>query len=268
MKLFCRKFGKGPPLIILHGLCGSSDNWVSVAKAVSTKYTVFLPDLRNHGRSPHSDIHNYEALSNDIYELLEELTTGKFFLAGHSMGGKTALFFATKWPEKLLGLIIADISPFQARISGSAKDSRHREMLNIIAETDLSAISSRDQAVSILSDKIKQERILGLILKNLQRMPDGKFTWKINASSLLLNLDNIMGGLARPENNQMTVTGFPVVFLKGEKSDYLQDDDWIDTLRIFPAAKLKVIKDAGHWLHVDNPDAVISEFLALSDHRT
>ncbi len=266
MKLFYRKYGEGPPLIILHGLYGSSDNWVSVAKALNTKYTVYLPDLRNHGRSPHSDIHDYDALSNDIYELSEELTAAKFFLAGHSMGGKAALFFAAKWPEKILGLLIADISPFPAPLSGSAEYTRHLEMLNIISGTDLSAISSRNQAESILSEKIRSERILGLIMKNLQRMPEGKYTWKINAPSLLSNLNKIMGGLPRPEDNPMTVTGFPVVFLKGEHSDYIQDNDWNDILRIFPAAELKVIKGAGHWLHADNPDAVISEFMALSDH--
>ena len=266
MKLFYRRYGEGPPLMILHGLYGSSDNWVSVAKAVSTGFTVYLPDLRNHGLSPHSDIHDYNALSNDINELSEELGLDKFFLAGHSMGGKTALFYATKWPEKPEGLLIADISPFPAKGKRPPEYYQHLEILNTITGTDLSSIVSRNDADRIISGKITSERIRGFIMKNLQRTPDGKFIWKINAQSLLRNLDKIMDGLPRPDNNYLSLTGFPVKFLKGEHSDYIPSDDWSDILKIFPGAELKVIKNAGHWLHVDNPEAVISEFLSLYDH--
>ena len=109
MKLFYRIYGEGPPLIILHGLYGSSDNWVSVAKKISNKFTVYLPDLRNHGNSPHSEIHDYEALSDDIIEFAEARQLSRFFLAGHSMGGKTAVSVAVRKPELLMGLIVADI---------------------------------------------------------------------------------------------------------------------------------------------------------------
>jgi len=112
MKLFCRKYGNGPPLIILHGLFGSSDNWVTIARGMSDRFTVFLPDQRNHGSSPRSNVHDYESLSNDLKELADDLRLDKYFLAGHSMGGKTAVSFACKWPERLSGLLVADISPF------------------------------------------------------------------------------------------------------------------------------------------------------------
>src|SRR5512135_3012718 len=112
MKLFFRKYGEGLPLIILHGLYGSSDNWVSIAKILSSRFMVILPDQRNHGLSPKSNIHDYEALSEDVYELADHLKLEKFFLAGHSMGGKCAIRFALKWPERLQGLLVADISPF------------------------------------------------------------------------------------------------------------------------------------------------------------
>ncbi len=120
MKLFYRKYGNGPPLIILHGLFGSSDNWVTIAKSLSEVFTVYLPDQRNHGLSPHSDIHDYESMSQDLSELAKDLSLKKFFLAGHSMGGKTAIAFAMSWPEMLNGLLIADISPFTA---DTGKDS-------------------------------------------------------------------------------------------------------------------------------------------------
>ncbi len=99
-------------MIILHGLYGSSDNWVTIAKELADSFTVYLPDQRNHGQSPHSDIHDYESMSDDLFELVMDLNLGRFFLAGHSMGGKTAYPFALKWPEMLYGLIVADISPF------------------------------------------------------------------------------------------------------------------------------------------------------------
>lgn len=266
MKLYCRKSGKGPPLIILHALYGSSDNWASIARAISSKYTVYLPDLRNHGRSPHSDVHDYNALSDDIDELSRELNTGKFFLAGHSMGGKTALFYATKWPEKLEGLLIADISPFSAGSRKSREYRLHLEILKTINETALPEIVSRKDAEDLISGKIPSEKIRGFILKNLQRMPDGKFSWKINAPALLKNLDNIMDGLPRPAGNYESITGFPVIFLKGEHSDYLPDNDRSDILKIFPSAEFRTIRNAGHWLNTDNPEAVISAFLALHDH--
>jgi pimeloyl-ACP methyl ester carboxylesterase len=103
MKLFYRKYGNGPALIILHGLFGSSDNWVTIAKKISDKFTVYLPDLRNHGNSPHSDEQDYNLMRDDLHELVTDLNLKKFFLAGHSMGGKVAISFAIRWPEMLSG---------------------------------------------------------------------------------------------------------------------------------------------------------------------
>lgn len=251
---------------MLHGLYGSSDNWVSIARALSAKFTVYLPDLRNHGLSPHSSIHDYNALSDDALELGDELGLGKFFLAGHSMGGKAAALFALRWPERLLGLLVADISPFAASGKRSSEYYQHLEILNAITGTDISAAKSRDEIEAILAPKIKSDRIREFIMKNLQRTPDNRFTWKINASSLLKNLDNIMGALSVPGENFSPVTGFPVLFLKGEKSDYLPDDDRKDILKFFPSAEIRIIKNAGHWLHADNPEAVIQSFLDLADH--
>lgn len=256
MKLFFRKSGKGPPLIILHGLYGSSDNWVSIAKAISGKFTVYLPDLRNHGQSPHSDLHDYESLSTDIHELAGDLGLEKFFLSGHSMGGKAAAFFALRWPEKLLGLIIADISPFAAGDIRTKEYNQHLSILTTIIMTDISSAGSRTDVELLLKDKIPSERTRGMIMKNLKRLPDNKFSWKINASSLLRNLENIMDGLPRPGVNFPSVTGFPVLFLKGENSGYMPDSDRSDILKIFPAAEFQIVRNAGHWLHSDNPEAV------------
>jgi esterase len=263
MKLFYRKYGNGPPLMILHGLYGSSDNWVSIARNISKSFTVYLPDLRNHGQSPHSDHHDYESLSKDIYEFAEDLHLDKFFLAGHSMGGKAAIKFAMSWPEKVAGLVIIDISPFPASDPDRSFYKQHKKILDIILSTDVSHISTRSEAETLLAAKIDSEEIRGFILKNLQRTSDNSFIWKLDAHSLLKNLNNIMDGIQRPTVETFPVTGFPVIFLKGEDSDYIPESDFSDIKRIFPAAEIIIIKDAGHWIHTDRPDEIEKSMLSL-----
>jgi len=266
MKLFYRKYGEGPPLIILHGLYGSSDNWVSIAKKISARFTVFLPDQRNHGQSPHSVVHDYESMSNDLHEFAIDNKLGKFFLAGHSMGGKTAALFALKWPELLDGLIIADISPFETKSGNSESYNQHLSILGILGETDISKAASRAEIESILTDRIRSERERALIMKNIRRNDDGSFSWKTNNSSLLKNIDNILDSITVKERTFEQVTGFPVIFLKGENSGYLPSDDKSKILKLFPAAEFRIIKNAGHWLHTDNPEAMIEAFLDLLDN--
>ncbi len=146
MKLFYRKYGSGPPLIILHGLYGSSDNWVTIAKKLGESFTVYLPDQRNHGQSPHSHIHSYDSMRDDLFELAADLKLNKFFLAGHSMGGKTAIAFALRWPEMINGLLIADISPFINKDSIHSAYNQHLTILTAILSIDLPLVSSRAEA--------------------------------------------------------------------------------------------------------------------------
>lgn len=264
MKLFFRSYGNGPPLIILHGLYGSSDNWLSIAKMIDGHYTVYLPDLRNHGQSPHSDIMDYDSMRDDLLELTEELKIKQFFLAGHSMGGKVAISFALKFPEKLNGLLIADISPFINEISGPIIYDQHKTILKAILSLDLSKIKSRAEAEAELAKMIESEKIKGFILKNLQRSSGNTFIWKINARSILDNLDRIMDGIDRSTMRNYQISGFPVIFLKGSESDYINTSDFPDILRIFPAAEIKEIENAGHWLHADQPAEVAESLKMLS----
>ncbi len=256
MKLFYRKYGNGPPLIILHGLYGSSDNWVSIAKNLSDFFTVYLPDLRNHGQSPHSEVHDYESMSSDLLELANDLKINKFFLAGHSMGGKTAISFALKWPEMLNGLLIADISPFVDEAGRKTVYSQHLTILNAILTLGLSSISTRAEAEKALKGKISSEKERGLILKNLGRSSDNTFVWKLNPQSLMKNLDKIMAGVDRRTDYNRQITGFPVIFLKGSESDYIPASDYKDILKVFPAAEIIEVKGAGHWIHADKPEEV------------
>jgi len=257
MKLFYRKYGNGPPLIILHGLYGSSDNWVTIAKILGESFTVYLPDQRNHGQSPHSEVHDYDSMRDDLFELAGDLKLKKFFLAGHSMGGKTAISFVLKWPEMINGLLIADISPFTNEAIRNSVYSQHYEILNAILSIDLKEISTRGEAEIYLSERITSGKERGLILKNLQRTSDNSFTWKLNASSLLKNLDKIMAGIKRQTDFNQQITGFPVIFLRSANSDYIPIDDFRDILHVFPAADIIEVAGAGHWIQVDRPDEVV-----------
>jgi esterase len=263
MKLFYRKYGNGPPLIILHGLYGSSDNWVTIAKKLTDSFTVYLPDQRNHGQSPHSQIHDYDSMRDDLFELAGNLNLKKFFLAGHSMGGKTAISFALKWPEMLNGLLIADISPFTNETGRQSIYSQHFTILNAILSFDLRKISTRREAGNVLLEKIPSEKVRELILKNLQRTSDNNFEWKLNSPSLLKNLDKIMEGVERQTDYSQQITGFPVIFLKGGDSDYIPTVDFRDIRNVFPAAEIIEIPGAGHWIHVDKPDEVVKNLKKL-----
>jgi pimeloyl-ACP methyl ester carboxylesterase len=257
MKLFCRKYGDGPPLVILHGLYGSSDNWVTIAKKLGNSFTVYLPDQRNHGQSPHSQIHDYDSMRDDLFELAGDLNLKKFFLAGHSMGGKTAISFALKWPEMLNGLLIADISPFTNETGRQSIYVQHFTILNAILSFDLDKISTRREAGNVLLEKIPSEKVRELILKNLQRTTDNNFAWKLNAQSILKNLDKIMEGVERQTDYSQQIIGFPVIFLKGGDSDYIPAVDFRDIRNVFPAAEIIEIPGAGHWIHIDKPDEVV-----------
>jgi pimeloyl-ACP methyl ester carboxylesterase len=257
MKLFFRKYGNGPPLVILHGLYGSSDNWGTIARKLSDSFTVYLPDQRNHGQSPHSEIHDYDSMRDDLFELVNDLAIKKFFLAGHSMGGKTAISFALKWPERLNGLLIADISPFTYESDKHSESAQHSEILSAMLSFDLKKVSLRSDAESLLAEKITSEKIRGLIMKNLQRMPDNTFTWRVNVESLLKNLGKIMEGIERQAGFSQQITGFPVIFLKGGDSDYIQPEDFRDILHVFPAADIIEVPGAGHWIQVDKPEEVV-----------
>lgn len=261
MRLFYRKYGSGHPLIILHGLFGSSDNWISIARSLSSRFMVVLPDQRNHGQSPHSHIHDYDSMRDDLALLIDELGWKKFFLAGHSMGGKTAAKFALDWPEKLNGLLIADISPFTSYSKNSEDFSMHRQILDFMIKENISGIKTRKEIDSRLRRAIKSSKIRKLILKNLRRESDNSFSWRLNAATIMRNLNRMADGIVPAGIVSAEVSGFPVIFLKGEYSDYLPENDYPDIQRIFPGVEFITIPDAGHWIHADKPEAVISCFI-------
>jgi len=155
------------------------------------------------------------------------------------------------------GLLIADISPFINENTRHSAYIQHLTIIETMLSIDLSKISTRAEAESILLEKVPSEKVRGFILKNLQRNSDNNFTWKINTSVLHNNLEKIMEGIDRQPDISQQITGFPVIFLKGENSDYLPSGDFRDIQKVFPAAEFIIVPGAGHWIHSDRPEEVV-----------
>jgi esterase len=255
MKLFYRKMGSGQPLIILHGLYGSSDNWLSIGRSLADDFEVYLVDQRNHGKSPHDDIHNYKVLRDDLLELMDDAGLDKAILAGHSMGGKTVMCFARHFPDRVSSLVVIDIAPKSYKEVSRNATPGHYDIIRAMIDMDPSKAKSRREAEAMLAEAVPQERIRKFIMKNLGRGEDKKYYWTINTSVLLRELDTIMGdkddSCFEPGS---PVKGFPVLFIRGEKSPYILDEDKAQITKIFPAASFKMIPGAGHWLHAEQPE--------------
>lgn len=256
MKLFYRKMGSGNPLIILHGLYGSSDNWLSIGRDLSEDFEVYLVDQRNHGKSPHSIDHNYEVMRDDLLELMNDLGLDKATIAGHSMGGKTVMCFARHYPERIDNLIVVDIAPRSYSEIARNEKNGHYDVMKAMKNVDFSRASSRRDVEDMLAETIPDERIRKFLMKNLGRGKDNRYYWTINLDVLLKELDNIMDG----ENEKCfsgPVEGFPVLFIRGEKSPYINENDYERIRKIFPPAGFKTISGAGHWLHAEQPEEFI-----------
>lgn len=260
MELYYRKYGAGHPLIIVHGLYGSSDNWVSMGKELSEMFEVWLVDQRNHGQSPHSDEHNYKLLSDDLYGFMENHRIDKAILLGHSMGGKTVMQFAVDHPERISRLIVADIGPktYELPRNENSPSLDHLDIIESMRSVDFDKVNRREDVDDHLSKTIKIKQIRQFLLKNLNRGRDGSFSWSINIEAIHQNIDQIMAGFNLDDfEDGRGITGFPVMFLRGENSDYISEEDEEDITTIFPYAEIVTIFDAGHWMHAEQPDAVL-----------
>jgi pimeloyl-ACP methyl ester carboxylesterase len=253
MRLFYQKLGQGPPVFILHGLFGSGDNWITVAHKLSDRYTVYLIDLRNHGRSPHSEINTYNAMVEDLVEIVYYENLSKIHLTGHSMGGKVAMLFGTSFPEKVSSLTVIDIAPDgYGNNTHNTEVMSHINILNAMSMADLSKVNNRNDGDRLLSVSIPDMKLRQFIMKNLKRNSDNSFIWRINIQALTEYLPEIMGPL--PYKSSIA---FPVLFIKGEYSGYLSDKHLSSVTDYFPRAKIITIPGAGHWIQADQPDLLI-----------
>lgn len=240
MKLFFRKSGCGHPLIILHGLFGSSDNWFSLAKVFAEHFTVYLVDQRNHGQSPHSDDFNYKLLTEDLATFINDHNLDKPHIIGHSMGGKTAMNFAVKYPEQLDKLIVVDIAPKQYAV-------HHDHILEGLHAINLQTLASRNEADKILSDHIPEPDVRQFLLKNLSRTAENKFEWRVNIRAIENHIEEIGEGMQYPGQYPA-----PTLFIKGARSNYFAAGDEGETVKIFPSAQFATL-NTGHWVQAEDP---------------
>jgi len=260
-----RKSGKGPPLVILHGLYGSSDNWISIARMLEGRFTIFIPDLRNHGYSPHTSTHTYQDMTDDLFQFYNDHQIIKATILGHSMGGKLAMMFAAEYPEMVSGLIVADIAPKNYNSENITFKTvlEHEMILGLMEELNLVAVTSRKEIDYFLSDKLKESTLRQFLLKNIHRNKEGYFEWKINVPVLKYALNSITSEVNSDWFEDRTpILNYPVTFIRGVNSDYISDQDFTELKKIYPEARLISIPDAGHWLHAEQPEKFVEAVLS------
>jgi pimeloyl-ACP methyl ester carboxylesterase len=257
MTLFFRKTGQGEPIIICHGLYGMSENWIPIAKVLGENHEVFLPDMRNHGLSPHADSNSYFDLSNDILELIKKNNLKNVILAGHSMGGKACMQLCVENPDIVKKLIVIDISPMGYLNFNSENKSRlnHNNILTFMATFDFSRIKTRNEINNQIFEHFKDEFTQQFLIKNIIKDENLEYRWKINAKFFWQNHSEILKEVDF-KNQKITCE---TLFLKGENSDYIVQED-IDFIKEhFTNVEIKSIKNAGHGIHAENPFALILE---------
>lgn len=254
MLLHSNILGKGKPFVILHGFLGMSDNWKTLGRKFSEQgYQLHLVDQRNHGRSFHDETFDYEVLVEDLKHYCEQQQLNDVVLLGHSMGGKTAMLFATKYPNLVSKLIVADISPRFYPI-------HHDAILEGLSSLDFSVIKTRKEADEQLSNFVTEFGTRQFLLKNLYWVEKGQLGLRINLPVLKEEVSEV--GEALPIYAKFNKD---TLFLRGDKSEYIGVQDEALIKSHFPEASIVTIANAGHWLHAENPqgfyDAVM-QFIA------
>jgi pimeloyl-ACP methyl ester carboxylesterase len=251
MKLNFQEFGDGRPLVILHGLFGSSDNWQSLAKRLGQRFHVFVLDQRNHGNSPHSADVSYPAMAEDVRQFLEEKQLAEVSLLGHSMGGKVAMQCALTFPDRIDKLAVVDIAP--------KRYSRSHDYIFAAVQDIIPALYPTRSAIdTVLAASIPDAATRQFLLKNIATQSDGTLDWKINWAALQQNYPALLDDI--PVNG---IFSKPVLFLRGGRSHYVEDSDWPRVLARFPNAHLSTIPKADHWVHADAPNEFLQSTLSF-----
>ncbi|MFM8916275.1 MAG: alpha/beta fold hydrolase [Bacteroidota bacterium] len=249
MQLFQRKLGEqGPFLVILHGLFGSSDNWLTLGKRFAEDgFRVVLTDLRNHGLSPHSNEFDLATMASDVAELLDKLPSEKKFLMGHSLGGKVVMELIARNHYLLDGLVVVDIAP-------RAYNTRHKDVISALKSVNPNHLKNRKDVEEQLALTIHDFCIRQWLMKSLYWKEKDRLDWRFNLEVIAENMD-----VAVQSTEPTSPLSIPTLFLKGAKSDYINQQDETIINRFFTNARIETIPDAGHWLHAENPDATFEK---------
>ena len=246
--LYSKIEGEGKPFLIIHGFLGMSDNWKTLGlQFAELGFQMHLLDMRNHGKSFHSNEFNYEAMTEDVKAYVDFYKLKNITILGHSMGGKIAMLFATLYPELTEKLIVADIGP-------KYYAPHHQSILAALNAVDFSKQPSRAEVDEIISEYISDFGTKQFLLKNLYWVEPGQLGFRFNLKVFNDKISEI--GAALPIENHFNK---PTLFLRGDKSDYILDADFETIYYHFPAAKIVTIPNAGHWLHAENPKAFYCE---------
>jgi Predicted hydrolases or acyltransferases (alpha/beta hydrolase superfamily) len=252
MTLNFKAFGQGDPIIILHGLFGTLDNWQTIGKKLAEHYMVYLVDQRNHGRSPHHPDFNYALMAEDLRTFMESQWIYKAHLIGHSMGGKTVMQFAMDFPDMIDQLIVVDIAP-------KTYAGGHQAIFDALNQLDLGSLEHRKEADKALSKNIKDYGVRQFLLKNLTREKAGGYRWKMNLPVIQQHYQAILDTI--PLNEAFEEKS---LFIRGSQSNYIMDEDWPTVLSYFPNAHLATVEGSGHWVHAEAPAELlklVSDFL-------
>ncbi|GAB3561178.1 alpha/beta fold hydrolase [Spirosoma luteolum] len=247
MNLFFRQVGdSGPAIVILHGLFGSSDNWLTHSKTIAgLGYRVFALDQRNHGQSPRHEEHDYAGMASDLHTFLVDQKLDNPILIGHSMGGKAVMQYAMLYPGTFSKLVVVDIAPRFYPI-------HHAELIRGLKTIDLAALKSRNDADALLSRFEPSIPVRQFLLKNLYRNEQGQFAWRLN----LPVIERELHGIGEELTNAHIVET-PTLFIRGGLSPYITDEDFTRIHQIFPHATIETIAGAGHWVQAEKPDEFI-----------
>ncbi|MFN4085183.1 MAG: alpha/beta fold hydrolase [Spirosomataceae bacterium] len=243
--LHFRQIGEGQPLILHHGIFGSSDNLMTVSRSLADRgYAVYALDARNHGQSPRSPLFNYPAMAADVEQFLVEHQLDQVTLVGHSMGGKVAMQYVATY-ARAARLVVVDIAPKFYPV-------HHDHIIQALLAVPLAEIQSRKEAEEILARHIAKADERQFILKNLYRREDGQFDWRINVPVLAQEIYQVGGDVLPPGTYSL-----PALFLAGSDSSYILKEDEKTIHQLFPQAQIQTIAGAGHWVHAQQPQAFV-----------